>query len=399
MSPPIVNLNRHPRRRPLLIRTFNSLGKNGPLYAEDLLETASGRAKLADFGDGHFLEPLEKLVQSINEEARLHPFGRFISRERLINLLSNRLRATEFRRLYPSIAEQKIASPIVITGLQRTGTTFLHRLLAADPGLRALRSWEALHPAPLQWPVPDRDPRIGKARIAERALRYMSPDFFAIHPVEHHAPEEEILLLDNSLRSTVPEATLHVPGFAAWIETQDHRPAYQMLYQMLQLLQWQEPGKRWVLKTPHHLEFLDVLFAVFPDAKVIHTHRSPVETMGSFCSMVYFSRHIFSDQVDRHEIGRHWLRKTAHMLRRAHDFRQSHPENAILDVDYTNLVDNPLATVRKIYDFAGQPLTPDTEAALMRALALNRQHKYGKHQYQLSDFGLHEEVVKETYHF
>ncbi|MBK8490367.1 MAG: sulfotransferase [Saprospirales bacterium] len=223
--------------------------------------------------------------------------------------------------------------------------------------------------------------------------------FFAIHPVEHHAPEEEILLLDNSLRSTVPEATLHVPGFAAWIETQDHRPAYQMLYQMLQLLQWQEPGKRWVLKTPHHLEFLDVLFAVFPDAKVIHTHRSPVETMGSFCSMVYFSRHIFSDQVDRHEIGRHWLRKTAHMLRRAHDFRQSHPENAILDVDYTNLVDNPLAIVREIYDFAGQPLTPDTEAALMRALALNRQHKYGKHQYQLSDFGLHEEVVKETYHF
>ncbi|MCB9283604.1 MAG: sulfotransferase [Lewinellaceae bacterium] len=397
--PPIVNLRQFQRRRPLLIRAYNSIGKNGPLHPAALLDTAARRTGLTDFGDDLFREPLEKLVQSINEEARLHPFGRFISRERLVNLLGNRLRATEFRKQHPEIAEQKIQAPIVITGLQRTGTTFLHRLLAADPNLRALRSWEALHPAPLQWPVSDRDPRIGKARTAERALRYMSPEFFAIHPVEHNAPEEEILLLDNSLRSTVPEATLHVPGFAAWIETQDHRPAYDMLYHLLQLLQWQQPGKRWVLKTPHHLEFLDVLFQVFPDAKVIHTHRNPLETMGSFCSMVYFSRHVFSDEVDRHEIGRHWLRKTAHMVRRARDFQQENPKAAILDVNYADLVENPLPIVQKIYEFAGQPLTPETESALMQALALNRQHKYGKHQYQLSDFGLDEAAVSEVYNF
>lgn len=199
----VVSLHRLLKKRPFLIRAFNAFGKNPPLSPDALLESAQKRTGLSDFGDDHFLEPLRQLTGSINREARLHPSGRFITRERLVNLLGNKLLATSYRKRHLEIAREKIIAPIVITGLQRSGTTFLHRLLAADPGLRALRSWEALNPAPMRWPSPDRDPRIAKARTAERALRYISPEFFAIHPVEHDAPEEEILLLDNSLRSTV----------------------------------------------------------------------------------------------------------------------------------------------------------------------------------------------------
>src|SRR5690606_2192440 len=139
-------------------------------------------------------EPREVLVRSIEDEARLHPIGRLITRERLIGVLTNRLRVARELARDPRIEAMELAPPIVITGLQRTGTTLLHRVLGSDPRLRWLASWEAIQPAPAS-----RERRIANAERAERALAYLAPDFFAIHPVEAHAPEEEVLLLDYTL--------------------------------------------------------------------------------------------------------------------------------------------------------------------------------------------------------
>ncbi len=390
--------------RPLLVRGANlALGLAGrsrlraSLEASSLLEAAERTTGLLDFGEPSFREPLTRLLAAIEGEAHLTPVGRHMVRERLVSNLANRMRIEEQYRQHPEIDALRVASPIVIVGLQRTGTTLLHRLLARDRRLRALRSWEALAPAPLgPSDRPDAegaaDPRRRHAALAERALRYLSPDFFAVHPVEAESPEEEVLLLDLSFRSTVAEATLRVPSFSRWLEAQDQEPAYRTLERALKLLAYQSHGPdvdaRWVLKTPHHLEWLDVLLGVFPSAKVIWTHRDPKTTLASFCSMVAHGRGVFSDRVDPHEIGRDWGRKVERMVERAMAARQAAGERYFVDVRYEELTARPIETLRRIYGELGLSFDRETEANAKDLLRAHGQHRHGVHRYALPDFGL-----------
>jgi hypothetical protein len=358
------------------------------LDAATLMAEARERAGLHDFGDAPLREPLEVLVDSIEREARLHPLGRRITRTRLLGVLTNRLRVQEALAQHPEIGEEPVEAPLVIAGLQRTGTTLLHRLLASHPGLRSLASWEALHPSPHG----GERARIRQAKVAELGLRVLAPEFFAIHPVQAHAPEEEVLLLDMTFLSTVPEATLRVPSFARWLEAQDVTPAYRYMRTLLQLLHWERrppmPPGRWVLKTPHHLEHLGALFEVFPDARVVQTHRDPAVTLASFCSMIAHGRAVFSDAVDPAEIGRDWSRKVRRMLDRAMDARARLGDARFLDVRYEDLVADPAGTVREVLRWAEVPSGAEADAALGRALHANPQHKHGRHQYRLEDYGL-----------
>jgi hypothetical protein len=279
--------------------------------------------------------------------------------------------------------------------MQRTGTTLLQRLLAADLDTRALLAWEAINPAPFLRTTAKgkKDSRIRTARASQRALALMAPDFFAVHPVEALAPEEDVLLLDYSFLSTVPEATLRVPSFSRWLEGQDVVPAYRYMKKLLQLLQWQRPGKRWILKTPHHLEYLDELFTVFPRAKVVFTHRDPAVTLASFCSMVAHGRGVFSDSVDPEEIGREWSAKISRQLARALDTRQRRGDERFLDVYYRDLAQDPMTQVERVYDFAGAPLTSGTRELIGQALSRNGRHAFGIHRYRLEDFGLTKDMI------
>jgi hypothetical protein len=395
----------HPYRpRPIALanRVGVALARAGlraaPFTVDGLIAEARKKTGLDRFGDESFRRPLGVLVEAIEREAALTPLGRMITRRRITGVLANRLRAQALFDARPDILGEVVHAPIFIVGLQRTGTTMLHRLLAADPGLRSLASWEALNPAPVPLKIwQRRDPRISAAMLAERGLRYLAPDFFAIHPVEAQAPEEEVILLDYSFLSTVAEATLHVPSFAAWLEEQDQTPAYEWLKRLLQLLQWQHRKDRWILKTPHHLEWLDTLLAVFPDAKIIQTHRDPVKTLASFCSMIAHGRGVFSDQIDPREIGAHWARKTQRMVQRALAARDRAGDASFIDVSYYDLMADPMAQVARIYDFIGRPLTDETRRHIEAARAANPQNKHGKHSYHLADFGLSKEGVEPGY--
>ena len=286
-----------PSKRPIPIRLFNASGIKVSLDARQMMQKAQRKTGLTHFGEGNIDEALTRLLDAIDNEAQMHAFGRFITRERLMGILENRLRVEEVFRLHPEIEDIQIQAPIIITGLQRTGTTRLHRLIAAHPDIRSLRSWEALNPAPISGDKKNKK-RKGHARTAEKALRYMSPDFFAIHPVEYEAPEEDVLLNDMTLISAVSEATMYVPSFVSWVEKQDAIFPYRYLKRILKLLQWQKPNKRWVLKTPEHLGKMDAIFQVFPDASIIHTYRDPLSVIPSFSSMLYHSNLIFSNKVD-----------------------------------------------------------------------------------------------------
>ncbi|GAB4212554.1 MAG: sulfotransferase [Sandaracinaceae bacterium] len=383
--------------RPLVLRAANAL--LGPLVRRgtvpaaldesSILEAAEQRTGLLDFGDPSFRPPLETLLRSVESEARLHPIGRLITRERLVSTLANRMRVTEALRLDPAIRALPVRAPIVIVGLPRTGTTLLHRLLASDRRIRALASWEALSPARL--PGDDDDARrIRIAEQSERGLAFMAPDFFAVHPIDAHAPEEDVLLLDLSFRSTVAESTLRVPTFSRWLEEQDQRPAYDTLKETLQLLWHQrrtDAHERWVLKTPHHLEWLDVLLEVFPDATLVWTHRDLGEVVPSFCSMLAHARGVFSDHVDPREIGRSWLRKGARMVQRALEVRARVPERFV-DVRYEDLVRDPITVLRTIHERAGSTFTREAEQSARDRLRKERKDRHGAHVYRLADFGL-----------
>ncbi|MGC4113985.1 MAG: SDR family NAD(P)-dependent oxidoreductase [Myxococcales bacterium] len=393
----------HPHR-PAPLRLINragalasDFGLRPSLDPEALLAAAQKKTGLSDFGDPAGLEPLRMLCAAIEREASLHTLGRTIMRGRLVSTIANRLRIEALYREHPEIDQIPIRRPIVIAGLQRSGTTLLQRLIAADPRARSLASWEAINPAPM--PGEGRsghDKRLRAAQMAEQGTRVIYPEFFAIHPIEAGAPEEDVLLLDLAFMSQSAEAILHVPSYAAWLERQDNLPAYRYFARALKALLWQRSGEFWVLKTPHHMEYTKELLATFPDAVIVQTHRDPLTTTTSFCSMVAHGRAIFSDAVDPREVGRHWLRKVRRMVDHSQQVRDGGHADSFVDVSYYDLLKDPLAEVRRIYAKAGLELTPDAETAMRVVLDRDKQHRYGKHVYRCRDFGLSPTMVEET---
>lgn len=379
-------------------------GLRANLQPESLMATARRRSGLHDLGDPEFENRLTRLCESLETEAQLHAIGRLMARENLIRILVNRLRILDAQKRHPEIDEQPIRAPIFVVGLQRTGTTLLLRLLASDPELRYLASWEAINPAPMPEPgriaklllaPPGRgsqgsgsDPRIAMAQLANRALSHLAPDFAAIHPIDATGPEEECLLFDYDLMGTVPEATWRVPSFSAWLEEQDHLPAYRGLRRLLAYLAWQRPGGRWVLKTPQHLEHLPALLEVFPDARIIWTHRDPCETVASFCSMMAHAWGVFSDRVDPFQVAAHWGSKAQRMVSAAMRAREQLDPKAFLDLAYSDLVADPMAQIGRIHEFCQIRASAQALDRMAAWRSGNPQHKHGRHRYRLEDFGL-----------
>ncbi|MBP7477202.1 MAG: sulfotransferase [Chitinophagales bacterium] len=377
-----------------LWKSTYALGTEVKLDKDQLIKSARSESGFSDFGKEFWDEPLDKLLYSMNHEARLHSIGRFIAKKRLENLLCIRLRAEHYFKKYPEILEQKVYPVTAILGLQRTGTTKLQRLLAADPTCRSLRSWEALNPAPIHGDEFTGIERIKFAKMSETALKYMSPGFFAIHPVEHLAPEEDVLLLDVSFMSTTSEATMHVPTYASWLEKTDQSIAYAYSAKLMKLLQWQQPAKKWVIKTPHHLEFPDMVAKHFGDVQFVWTHRNVLEAIPSFLSMVAYSRVLFSNEVNANEVAVHWVKKISHMLNKAMEYRINATNNEqFIDVSFDELVRDSGAVLNKIYAHRSEMVTPELSQIFIQTEANNQKGKYGEHRYHLTDFGIDESYI------
>jgi hypothetical protein len=372
------------------------------LHVAAILAEAQRRTGQGDFGDPAFLEPLERLLHSLREEALLNAAGRAMQFERNVGLLVNRLRTEEHYRRHPEIEAERIERPLVIVGLARTGTTMLHRMLASDPRWLALLWYESRNPAP--FPNGERaavDPRITDAEAEVAAMLAGSPDLIAAHPMDAHAPDEEIMLVEHAFTSWNPEAFCRVPGYSAYLETIDLTPGYRYLLRLLRFLQWQkqrrgETATRWVLKAPYHLGSLDVLFDVFPDARIVMTHRDPVQTVPSLASLVRTLHVLGSDTVDPLEIGAHWAGKWSRALERAIAARASREER-FLDVYYGELVADPMAQVRRIYAHAGLDLTPEAEARMREWAVENERDRRPVHAYTLEEFGYTEADLRRTF--
>ncbi|MUM19848.1 sulfotransferase [Mycobacterium sp. CBMA271] len=390
--------------RPWPIRALNRAG--GPMAGMGVapkldsqwLRSAACRATgLEWIPDPYLDDALDVLTASLRGDAQLSFLGRKMVQVRLAGMLSTRLRLHKLITLHPEIKDLPVEPPIVIVGLQRTGTTLLHRLLAADPAAGSMSSWEGASPLPHpDQPIDAPDLRIAKAAKDERSLKYLAPQFFAIHSVEAEAPEEDVLLLDFALHSQMPEVMFHVPGYAKWLAAQDMLPTYELHRLLLQVLQWQQPRGRWVLKTPAHLEHLDVLLRVYPGAVVVWTHRDPAQTTASSSSMLAHYQALFSDHVDHHRLARYWLGKNAQIIDRAITVRDEHPASFV-DVNYSELLDNPIVVAQRVYRAAGRRLSGEAMVAMQASLRENRQHKHGEHKYSLEQFGLTTAEVDTAY--
>jgi Sulfotransferase family len=159
------------------------------------------------------------------------------------------------------------------------------------------------------------------------------------------------------------------------------------------VLQSQAPGQ-WSLKAPSHALFLDALLTVFPDALLVWTHRDPVPTVGSLCSLIRRNQGQYLESVDQHYLGRHYLAQLLEHVRRPAAVKDRLGEDRIHDVSYAALVRDPIGTMRSLYARMGQPLSEAAEAAMRAWLADHPQGKFGRHTYALEEFGLSEDQVR-----
>jgi len=369
------------------------------INANEILDQAKSETGLSDLGEPLFFEGLNRLVDSINNEASLNEIGIQAQPIRIQGLLSNRLRFEEDLKRFPEILDQEIIAPIVIVGLPRTGSTMTHRLLASDPNHTAMLWWEGRYPALL--PGEKRGDiearmKLGKAEVD--AVVAASPEALDIHPWDYKGADEEILLLEHNFLSTVPESFMALPSYSEWIEEQDHTLAYEDLKKFIQYLQWQNPGrekKRWVLKSPHHLGFIDKMISVFPDAKIIQTHRDPIKTVPSFCSMCANLFEPLTTNFDKVFIGKHWSNKLTRALNHCMNISEQHPDN-FLDLEFLNMIKDPIDEMKKIYEFIGESFGEKTEVA-MEAWREENKHEMGAHKYSLEEYDLTESQINNNF--
>ncbi len=393
---------------PLAVRLFNRTGSllrriGVPvldLDAPALLDRAARMTGLTDFGDPLFREPFGVLLAALRDEAALTPMGRAIARADILRLLENRLRMADVLTHYPEIVEREIRQPIVIVGLPRTGTSILHELLAQDPANRVPMSWEVMYP----WPPPERATYATDRRIAvvERHLARVDrilPDFKRMHPMGARLPQECVALTAHDFASMLFSTTHFVPSYHAWLDEADLRWVYAAHRRQLQYLQWHCSAERWVLKSPGHLWALDALLAIYPDARIVQTHRDPLKVIASLANLVAVLRSMASDRIDRAAIGAEWTARLSAGLQRATAVRDALPADTapVFDMHFADFVHDEIGMVRRIYDHFGMELSLEAEERMRRFLAAHPSDEHGAHRYTLEDAGLDAAVERERY--
>jgi len=260
--------------------------------------------------------------------------------------------------------------------------------------------WEVRNPTPFPGTsFSEPDPRIPVAEEEVRMILEASPEQAAIHPWDALAPDEEIMLLEHSFLSHVPEAFCNLPTYRSWLNEQDFAPAYEYLSKLIRFLQWQKKKRgeergRWVLKSPGHLGYLDVLFEVFPGARVIQTHRDPLQTIPSGASMNVSLFSMNSDEVDAHEVGRQWSERMAWALQRCVEARDRLPADRFTDIWFHDAALDPVEEVRRIYSDAGIEFTREARAGMEKWLVDNARDNRPAHDYALEEFGFTEAGIK-----
>ena len=369
-------------------RALRRLGVETPaLDVEGLHRAARSRAGSSNYGAWDFAEPLERLLKSYRDEARLTTLGRITASELVVSLLDNLLRMEAEHAANPAIEQQRIAAPVFIVGLPRTGTTHLHGLLSEDPDNRAPATWEVMFPAAGRAATDIERARTETGRRLGWANR-LAPEFMRIHPIAPDLPQECIAITAQVFMSIQFHTTHDVRSYQDWFEEAPQTLAFDFHRRFLQHLQAKSLRRRWVLKAPGHLFALAGLLERYPDARIVHTYRDPTRLIASMASHATVLRKAFSDDADPHTIAVDWADRWARALDRFLAVRDRAPAAQFLDVDFGAIESNPLGTVERVYDFLGWSLTAIARTRMQAFLDANPKNKHGVHRYTLEQFGL-----------
>ncbi len=356
------------------------------LTSDALLATATERTGLDGWGDDSFRERLDVLTASLREEAGLSDVGVAVVFEQLAGNLVNRLRLEALIAEHPEIEDIEIARPIIICGLPRTGTTHLHNLIAADPNMRYLPYWESLEPFPA--PGEDDQARRDRCTAGLELIETTMPEFKRMHDMTVDHAHEEIQLLANDISGMLFETTYYLPSFAAHYKAHDQGPSYAYLKRQLQAMQWLRGGTRWVLKSPQHLEQFPTLYATFPDATFVVTHRDPVEVTRSMVTMIAYASRMACAEPDPIKIARYWFDRADDLFSGCVRDRDVLPASQSIDVRFTDFMADEQGTLSAIYTLADQPFGDDVRAAMADFIAEHPRGRYGEVIYDLADVGL-----------
>jgi hypothetical protein len=369
-----------------------------PLDSAALHEQARTETGLRDFGARDYEERLDVLLAAMRDIDGLDGPGRLNLYSQLLQMLRNRLLLTDLLTRHPEIHEIELVPPVVIAGLPRTGTTHLHNLLAAGPTFRTLPYWESMEPLPMPAEVDvEPDPRRARSDLAVDFMSAAMPHFALMHEMTTDHVHEEIQLLANDFSTMFFETVAEVPAYRDYYLAHDQTPHYRYLRTQLQALQHVRGGRRWLLKSPQHLEQLPVLEKVFPDLTVVVTHRDPVPVTISMATMVVYASRMHRTPVPATEIGRYWGDRIDRMLTSLVADRDAVPAERSVDVRFDEFMADDLAMAERIYELAGEPVTAEAQSAMADYLAGHERGRLGTIDYRAGDVGLDVDQLRERF--
>jgi hypothetical protein len=368
------------------------------LRPDGLIETACQQTGLSDFGGDSFREGLAVLCESVSAEARLNPFGEMAMPGAIVGALSNRLKVTDWVKRHPGVADERIEAPMVVIGMFRAGTTLLSYLLEKDPAHRPLFRWETGNcvPPPTPETIAD-DPRIAATRATMEMMEKLDPRNRVVQSEEPDGPTECISVTNQDFKSLVFEAMTNIPTYGEWLKTADMGSAYAWHKRVLQVLQSGGVRGRWSLKAPAHALSLEALTAVYPDARLVLTHRDPLVVVASACSLITTLTRTFSDADHHLYIGEHWTEMFERSIEGVNRFRDANPDKKIVDIHYADLARDPLATMRRVYTECGEELDGEALAAMTAHVESHKKGRFGKHGYDPTEYGLNAGEIAERF--
>lgn len=361
-----------------------------PLDEESLLQHAMRSTGLDDFGDELWREPFRVLVKSLEEEAQLTLMGRLMARSDIVLWLGTRLRVTDTLKRFPQILDEEITAPMIIVGLPRSGTSILFELLWQDPEVGVPLMWEALQPCPPpEAATYSTDPRIAQAHHLFTQWNRVAPEFASMHEMRGDIPAECGLLMAGTFISDHIASLHQTHSYSALCVEADFRPVYEYHKTILQILQWKNPRKRWLLKAPEHQVHLDTLLQVYPDARIVQTHRDPIVCMASTTSLMGTLYYMRSDQPFNAQLFDNIIMGEATAQRLEHVIRQREqgivPATNITDSRYQDLMDDPMGCIARIYAHFGMPLSDVAGQRMQQYLRDKPKGKFGAHRYEVDD--------------